>query len=203
MEVEPQMQRRWEEQLAGYIVPLPGHSLEMSRARCSVRKQAGHPAILFFGAKLVHQRELSVGELIAFTCWRAGSVPRAAAGANMAGFSSGGDCRSTASAIFSIRRPSPVYNPGKMALARSAADISFEHVASVSHRRQEILHDIIWTCLPPSDRNVGTSDQAKALWPNSCSPLTAPKAVAWLIDGVDAAQVTQPGCASDWSSSSG
>src|SRR6266404_2200737 len=68
MAVEPQMQRRWEEQLAGYVaasfrVLSLGNVASQSVQLVSKLVTAG---VLFFGAKLVIDGSLSVGELVAF-----------------------------------------------------------------------------------------------------------------------------------------
>ena len=68
MAVEPQMQRRWEEQLAGYVaasfrVLSLGNTASQVVQLISKIVTAG---ILYFGAKLVIDGDLSVGELVAF-----------------------------------------------------------------------------------------------------------------------------------------
>ena len=68
MAVEPQMQRRWEEQLAGYVassfrVLSLGNTASQVVQLISKIATAG---ILYFGAKLVIDGGLSVGELVAF-----------------------------------------------------------------------------------------------------------------------------------------
>jgi len=68
MAVEPQMQRRWEEQLAGYVgssfrVANLGNYASQSIQLVSKVATAG---ILYFGAKAVINGELTVGELVAF-----------------------------------------------------------------------------------------------------------------------------------------
>jgi ATP-binding cassette, subfamily B, bacterial HlyB/CyaB len=68
MAVEPQMQRRWEEQLAGYVsasfrVLSLGNSASQAVQLVSKVVTAG---ILYFGARLVIDGGLSVGELVAF-----------------------------------------------------------------------------------------------------------------------------------------
>ena len=68
MAVEPQMQRRWEEQLAGYVaasfrVLSLGNIASQTVQFVSKLVTAG---ILYFGAKLVIDGELTVGELVAF-----------------------------------------------------------------------------------------------------------------------------------------
>src|SRR5436189_2108964 len=68
MAVEPQMQRRWEEQLAGYVAAsfrvlslgnVASQAIQLVSKLVTV-------AILFFGAKLVIEGNLTVGELVAF-----------------------------------------------------------------------------------------------------------------------------------------
>jgi ATP-binding cassette, subfamily B, bacterial HlyB/CyaB len=68
MAVEPQMQRQWEEQLAGYVaasfrVLSLGNSASQVVQLVSKVATAG---ILYFGAELVIEGGLSVGELVAF-----------------------------------------------------------------------------------------------------------------------------------------
>ena len=68
MAVEPQMQRRWEEQLAGYVaasfrVLSLGNTASQMVQLVSKVVTAG---ILYFGARLVIDGGLSVGELVAF-----------------------------------------------------------------------------------------------------------------------------------------
>ena len=68
MAVEPQMQRRWEEQLAGYVAAsfrVLSLSNTASQAVQTVNKLV-IAAILYFGAKLVIGGDLTVGELVAF-----------------------------------------------------------------------------------------------------------------------------------------
>jgi len=68
MAVEPQMQRRWEEQLAGYV----GASMRVTQLGNSATQaiqlisKLTTAAILFFGAKAVIDNTLTVGELVAF-----------------------------------------------------------------------------------------------------------------------------------------
>ena len=68
MAVEPQMQRRWEEQLAGYVaasfrVIRLGNTASQTVQFVSKLVTAG---ILYFGAKLVIDGSLTIGELVAF-----------------------------------------------------------------------------------------------------------------------------------------
>ena len=68
MAVEPQMQRRWEEQLAAYVsasfrVLTLGNTASQTVQLINKLVTIG---ILYFGAKLVIDRSLTVGELVAF-----------------------------------------------------------------------------------------------------------------------------------------
>jgi len=68
MAVEPQMQRRWEEQLAAYVsasMKVTQLGNVASQAIQLISKLAT-AAILFFGAKAVIDNSLTVGELVAF-----------------------------------------------------------------------------------------------------------------------------------------
>ena len=63
------MQRRWEEQLAGYVareLPRAAASATPRARRCSSSASSSPPAMLYFGAKLVIDGDLTVGELVAF-----------------------------------------------------------------------------------------------------------------------------------------
>jgi ATP-binding cassette, subfamily B, bacterial HlyB/CyaB len=68
MAVEPQMQRRWEEQLAGYVAASFRVLKLDNTASQSVQlvNKLVTAGILYFGAKLVIAGELTVGELVAF-----------------------------------------------------------------------------------------------------------------------------------------
>jgi subfamily B ATP-binding cassette protein HlyB/CyaB len=68
MAVEPQMQRRWEEQLAAYVGASFGvTSLGNAASQCvQLVSKLVTAATLFFGARLVIDGGLSVGELVAF-----------------------------------------------------------------------------------------------------------------------------------------
>src|SRR5882724_1358430 len=68
MAVEPQMQRRWEEQLAGYVAASFRVISLGNYANQAVQlvNKASTVLILYFGARLVIEGSLSVGELVAF-----------------------------------------------------------------------------------------------------------------------------------------
>jgi subfamily B ATP-binding cassette protein HlyB/CyaB len=193
MAVEPQMQRRWEEQLAGYIAAsfrVTSLGNIASQIVQFVSKLVA-AAILYFGAKLVINGELSVGELIAFNLLASRvSTPVLRLAQTWQDFHQArlsvdrlGDILNTA--------PEPVYNPGKMALASIRGDVSFEHV-SFRYRidGQEILHDINLDV--PAGQVigiVGTSGSGKSTLAKLVQRLYLPESGRVLIDGVDIAQV--------------
>jgi hypothetical protein len=91
MAIEPQMQRRWEEQLAGYI----GSSFDVlslgnwtSQAVQFISKIVT-ALTLYFGAYLVIEGQLTVGELIAFNMLAGRVAQPVAPGATVAGLPSG------------------------------------------------------------------------------------------------------------------
>src|SRR6201991_2888571 len=68
MAVEPQMQRRWEEQLAGYVAA-SFRVTSLGNTACQLVQfisKVVTASILYYGAKLVIGGTLSVGELVAF-----------------------------------------------------------------------------------------------------------------------------------------
>ncbi len=193
MAVEPQMQRRWEEQLAGYVAAsfrVTSLGNVASQAVQFVSKLVT-AAILYFGAKLVIDGDLSVGELIAFNLLAGRvSAPVLRLAQTWQDFHQArlsvarlGDILNTA--------PEPVYNPGKMALTAIRGDISFEHV-TFRYRIDgpEILHDINLD-LPAGQviGIVGTSGSGKSTLAKLVQRLYLPESGRILIDGVDVAQV--------------
>jgi subfamily B ATP-binding cassette protein HlyB/CyaB len=193
MAIEPQMQRRWEEQLAGYVTAsfrVTSLGNVASQIVQFVSKLVS-AAILYFGAKLVISGDLSVGELIAFNLL-AGRVSapvlrlaqvwqdfhQARLSVNRLG-----DILNTA--------PEPIYNPGKMGLAAIRGHISFENV-SFRYRidGQKVLHDINLDV--PAGQVigiVGTSGSGKSTLAKLVQRLYLPEIGRVLIDGVDVAQV--------------
>ena len=193
MAVEPQMQRRWEEQLAGYVAASFRVTSLGNVASQTVQfvSKLATAAILFFGAKLVIGGELSVGELIAFNLLAGRvSAPVLRLAQTWQDFHQArlsvdrlGDILNTA--------PEPVYNPGKMALAAIRGDISFENV-SFRYRIDgpEILHDINLDV--PAGQVigvVGTSGSGKSTLAKLVQRLYLPESGRVLVDGVDIAQV--------------
>ncbi|WP_315730384.1 MULTISPECIES: type I secretion system permease/ATPase [unclassified Bradyrhizobium] len=189
MAIEPQMQRRWEEQLAGYV----GASFDV----LSLGNWASQLAqfiskivtalTLYFGAQLVITGNLTVGELIAFNML-AGRVAQPVlrlaqlwqdfhqARVSVARL---GDILNTA--------PEPAFNPARAALPPVRGEVVFDHV----NFRYRIdgplaLHDIsLRVPVGQVVGIVGPSGSGKSTLTKLIQRLYVPEAGRILIDGVD------------------
>jgi subfamily B ATP-binding cassette protein HlyB/CyaB len=145
MAVEPQMQRRWEEQLAAYV----GASFRVlslnntaSQAVQMINKLV-IAAILYFGARLVIDGELTVGELVAFNMLAARvSMPVLRLAQIWQDFH---QARLSIDRLGDILNtiPEPSFNPGRAALPAIGGQVTFEH-ATFRYRVDgpEVLHDV-------------------------------------------------------------
>ena len=193
MAVEPQMQRRWEDQLAAYVsasfkVISLGNWASQAVQLISKLVTA---LTLYFGAKLVMAGELTVGELIAFNMLSgrvAQPVLRLAqlwqdfhqARISIARL---GDILNTA--------PEPIYRPGRAALPTIRGDIRFEHV-SFRYRLggQQVLADISLSIRAGEVVGiVGPSGSGKSTLTKLIQRLYVPETGRVLVDGVDLSMV--------------
>jgi subfamily B ATP-binding cassette protein HlyB/CyaB len=151
MAVEPQMQRRWEEQLAGYVAAsfrVISLNNTASQAVQLVNKVT-IVLILYFGAKLVIQGNLSVGELVAFNMLASRvSAPVLRLAQMWQDFH---QARLSVARLGDILNtmPEPSLSPGRAALPAIRGEVSFEHV-TFRYRvdASEILHDVNFTVSP-------------------------------------------------------
>jgi subfamily B ATP-binding cassette protein HlyB/CyaB len=191
MAVEPQMQRRWEEQLAGYVassfrVLSLGNSASQLVQLVSKVATAG---ILYFGARLVIDGSLSVGELVAFNLL-AGRV--SAPVLRLAQM-----WQDFHQARLSIQRlgdilnttAEPTYAAGRARLPAIRGDIRFEYV-TFRYRvdGQEVLSDIRFDV--PAGQMVGIvgpSGSGKSTFAKLVQRLYVPESGRVLIDGMDLA----------------
>ena len=193
MAVEPQMQRRWEEQLASYVtasfkvISLGNTSSNLVQ----VVSKLVMAAILYFGAKLVIDGGLTVGELVAFNIF-AGRVSQPVL--RLAQL-----WQDFHQARLSIERlgdilnttAEPTYNPQRAALPPIRGNLTFEHV-TFRYRpdRPETLHDI---CLEIKAGQtigvVGASGSGKSTLAKLVQRLYVPESGRVLVDGVDLALV--------------
>ena len=146
MAVEPQMQRRWEEQLAGYVaasfrVTSLGNVASQSVQFVSKLVNRRDPVISAQSSSSEASSRSASSSLS--TCWRAGSVHRCCGWRKHGRISIRRGCRLSASATFSTPRLSRSTVRARWRSPPIRGDISFENV-SFRYRIDgpEILHDI-------------------------------------------------------------
>jgi subfamily B ATP-binding cassette protein HlyB/CyaB len=193
MAVEPQMQRRWEEQLAGYVaasfrVLSLGNVASQSVQLVSKLVTTG---VLFFGAKLVIDGSLTVGELVAFNMLAGRvSAPVLRLAQIWQDFH---QARLSVARLGDILNTpaEPTFNPGRAALPAIRGDIAFEHV-TFRYRLDgpEVLHDVNFSV--PAGQIVGIvgpSGSGKSTLAKLTQRLYVPESGRVLVDGVDLAMV--------------
>ena len=191
MAVEPQMQRRWEEQLAGYVaasfrVLSLGNSASQTVQLVSKIVTA---SILYCGAKLVIDGDLSVGELVAFNILAGRvSAPVLRLAQMWQDFH---QARLSIARLGDILNTiaEPTYSAGRARLPAIRGDIKFDHV-SFRYRidGQEVLHDVSFEV--PAGQTVGIvgpSGSGKSTFAKLVQRLYVPERGRVLVDGMDLA----------------
>ena len=191
MAVEPQMQRRWEEQLAGYVsasfrVLTLGNTASQTVQLVSKVVTAG---ILYCGARLVIDGSLSVGELVAFNLLAGRvSAPVLRLAQIWQDFH---QARLSIARLGDILNTTaePTYSPGRAQLPAIRGDIKFDHV-SFRYRidGQEVLQDVSFEV--PAGQTVGIvgpSGSGKSTFAKLVQRLYVPERGRVLIDGMDLA----------------
>lgn len=193
MAVEPQMQRKWEEQLAGYVsASFKVLSLgNWSSQAVQLVNKLVTAAILFVGAKAVMSTQLSVGELVAFNML-AGRVSQPVL--RLAQIWQ--DFHQTRISIDRLgdilNTPTePSFAPGRTAPPSLKGEISFEHV--VFRYRQEgkaVLDDVDFT-IPAGQMVgiVGSSGSGKSTLAKLVQRMHVPQGGKVMVDGVDLAMI--------------
>jgi ATP-binding cassette, subfamily B, bacterial HlyB/CyaB len=193
MAVEPQMQRRWEEQLAGYVassfrVLALGNVASQTVQFVNKIAMAG---ILYFGAKLVIEGELTVGELVAFNLL-AGRVSQPVLRLAQI-WQDFHQARLSVERLGDILNTpaEPVYSPGRTALPAIKGDLAFEHV-TFRYRIDgpEVLSDV--NLKVPAGQVigiVGPSGSGKSTLSKLVQRLYVPESGRVLVDGIDLAQI--------------
>jgi subfamily B ATP-binding cassette protein HlyB/CyaB len=193
MAVEPQMQRRWEEQLAGYVAAsfrVLSLNNTASQAVQTVNKLVV-AATLYFGAKLVIGGEMSVGELVAFNMLAGRvSAPVLRLAQLWQDFH---QARLSVDRLGDILNtmPEPGFNPGRAALPAIRGQVTFEHV-TFRYRIDgpEVLHDVSFNVQPGQVVGVvGSSGSGKSTVAKLIQRLYVPESGRVLVDGVDLAMV--------------
>ena len=193
MAVEPQMQRKWEEQIAGYVaasfrVISLGNTSSQSVQFISKLVTAG---TLFFGAKLVIGGELTVGELVAFNLL-AGRVSAPVLRLAQI-YQDFHQARVSVERLGDIvNTPAePAYKLGRAALPAIRGDVSFEHV-TFRYRIDgpEVLHDVNFSVAAGQVVGiVGPSGSGKSTLAKLLQRFYVAESGRILVDGVDLAQV--------------
>jgi len=193
MAVEPQMQRRWEEQLAGYV-----HSSFRVLSLGNWANQAVQLVskvvtglTLYFGAYLVIDGKLTVGELIAFNML-AGRVAQPVLRLAQL-WQDFHQARVSIARLGDILNaaPEPAYNPARAALPPIRGDVVFDQV-TFRYRLDgaEILHDV--NLHIPAGQIigiVGASGSGKSTLAKLIQRLYVPESGRVLVDGVDLGMV--------------
>ncbi|HEX2653087.1 MAG TPA: type I secretion system permease/ATPase, partial [Xanthobacteraceae bacterium] len=193
MAIEPQMQRRWEEQIAGYVqsafnVLSLGNWASQSVQLISKLVTA---LTLYFGAYLVMDGSLSVGGLIAFNMM-AGRVAQPVLRLAQL-WQDFHQARISIARLGDILNttPEPTYNPTRAALPAIRGDVTFEHV-TFRYRLDgpEILHDV--NLHIPAGQMVGIvgpSGSGKSTLTKLVQRLYVPESGRVMVDGTDLAMV--------------
>ncbi|MEW6454446.1 MAG: type I secretion system permease/ATPase [Pseudomonadota bacterium] len=193
MAVEPQMQRRWEEQLAGYVsasfkVISLGNWASQSVQLISKIVTA---LTLYFGAYLVIDGNLTVGELVAFNMLAGRVAQPILRLAQM--------WQDFHQARISVQRlgdilnavPEPTFTPGRTALPTIRGSVMFDHV-TFRYRLDgpEALKDVTLQVAPGQVVGiVGPSGSGKSTLTKLVQRLYVPESGRVLVDGVDIGMV--------------
>ena len=192
MAVEPQMQRRWEEQLAGYVgasmrVTQLGNAASQTIQLISKLTSA---AILFFGAKAVIDNSLTVGELVAFNMLaQRVSQPVLRLAQVWQDFHQ---------ARLSVERLGDILNTpveagsaSRAALPAIQGAIRFEHVRFRHRLDGPVILENITLDVRPGEvvGIVGASGSGKSTLAKLLQRLYVPEAGRVLVDGVDTAMI--------------
>lgn len=193
MAVEPQMQRRWEEQLAGYVrAGFRAANLGNIAGQCAgFINKVTVVLILWIGATLVMRGELSVGQLIAFNMLAARvSGPILRLVRLWQDFQQVG---------ISVRRlgdilntpAEPGYNPGRATLPALRGEVRFNAVGfRYRSDRPEVLRNIELKIDPGEVVGiVGRSGSGKSTLTRLVQRLHVPGSGRVLIDGIDLAMI--------------
>ena len=189
MAVEPQMQRKWEEQLAAYVaasfrvLSLANNASNMVQ----LINKLVTAAILYLGAKLVISGDLTVGELVAFNIMAGRvSTPVLRLAQMWQDFH---QARLSIARLGDILNTNPeqTYSPSQTALPAIRGDISFEHV-TFRYRIDgpAVLQDVSFSV--PAGQIVGIvgpSGSGKSTLAKLIQRLYVPESGRIMIDGMD------------------
>ena len=193
MAVEPQMQRRWEEQLAGYVAASFRVTNLGNVASQGVQliSKVATAMTLYVGAKLVIDGSLSVGELVAFNML-AGRVSQPVLRLAQLWQDFQQARLSVARLGDILNTPAePIYNSSRSVIPAVTGAIKFDHV-TFRYRVDgtEILHDVNFE-IPAGQivGIVGPSGSGKSTIAKLVQRLYVPESGRVIVDGTDLAMV--------------
>jgi len=193
MSVEPQLRRRWEEQLAGYVSAGFRASVlaNVANQAAGYINKITYVLILWFGAHLVIAGKLTIGQLVAFNMLAARiSSPILRLVQLWQDFQQAGISVQRLGDILNTH-PEPGHNPNRAALPSMKGDIAFERV---TFRYQpdgpEVLHRVSLRIAAGEVLGiVGRSGSGKSTLAKLIQRLYVPESGRLLIDGGDLAMV--------------
>ena len=193
MAVEPPLQRRWDEQLAGYVSASFRATSLMTVAgqMAAFIQKVTTIAILWAGAYLVIGGDLSIGQLIAFNMLSGQVTGPLLRLVNLwQEFQQVGISVQRLGDVLNTR-PEPTYNPNRTTLPKIAGQITFDEV-TFRYRPDgpTVLSKLALSIAPGHVIGiVGRSGSGKSTIAKLLQRLYAPEHGRVLVDGVDLAQV--------------
>ena len=189
MAIEPQMQRRWEEQLAAYV----GSSFDVlslgnwSSQAVQLISKLVTALTLYYGAHLVIAGELRSVNSSPSTCWPGGWRSRCCVWRSSGRIFIRRGCRLRGLATSSTRRPSRCSIPRRRRCRRSGATSRFEHI--MFRYRVDgplVVHDMSLQITAGQVVGiVGPSGSGKSTLTKLVQRLYVPESGRVLIDGID------------------
>ncbi|KJC54183.1 peptidase C39 [Bradyrhizobium sp. LTSPM299] len=189
MAIEPQMQRRWEEQLAGYV----GSSFDVlslgnwTSQLVQFISKIVTALTLYFGAYLVIAGQLTVGELIAFNML-AGRVAQPVLRLAQV-WQDFHQARVSVARLGDILNttPEPAFDAARASLPQIRGDVTFEHIDFRYRIDGSLaLHDVsLKVSAGQVIGIVGPSGSGKSTLTKLLQRLYVPEAGRVLIDGID------------------
>lgn len=193
MAVEPQMQRRWEEQLAGYVTAAfrAGQLGNVANQIATFISRAATVLTLWVGARLVMQGDLTIGQLVAFNML-AGRV----SGPILRVVQLWQDFQQTRVSIEKLGEilnapAEPGYTGQRANLAHVQGRVTFDRVSfRYSPTRPEALKNVTLDVRPGEVIGiVGRSGSGKSTFSKLIQRLYVPEAGRVSIDGTDLALI--------------
>jgi subfamily B ATP-binding cassette protein HlyB/CyaB len=193
MAVEPQMQRKWEEQLAGFVsASFKANNLgNIANQTASLVNKVVTVLILWVGATLVIAGDMSVGQLIAFNMIASRvSAPILKLVQLWQDFQQAGISIERLGDILNTPAE-PGHNPNRTTLPNIKGQVSFDHVSfRYQPDRPEVLKDLSLNVRAGEVVGiVGRSGSGKSTLTKLIQRLYVPESGRVLVDGVDLSQV--------------